>query len=82
MTCRCAGRSGGRWRPGQTGRLYGNKYTWGLEDDDSKEHFDTPAVDSIALMAEFFGARAWQDLVTDLDNHFLTRWAGSPDRGG
>jgi len=67
---------------GATGQLYGNKYTWGFEDDDWKEHFDTPAVDQYALMAAFFRPRAWQDLVPDLDHHFLVKGAGDPTEDG
>jgi len=67
---------------GATGQLYGNKYTWGFQYDDWKAHFDTPAVDQFALMSKFFGARAWWNLVPDLDNHFLTKWQGRPtDKG-
>lgn len=67
---------------GATGQLYGNKYTWGFEDDDWKEHFDTPAVEQYALMAAFFRPRAWQDLVPDLDHHFLVQGAGVPTAEG
>jgi Protein of unknown function (DUF4038)/Putative collagen-binding domain of a collagenase len=67
---------------GATGQLYGNKYTWGFQDDDWKKHFDTPAVDQYRLMADFFLQRAWQDLVPDLDNHFLVKGAGQPTDQG
>jgi hypothetical protein len=67
---------------GATGQLYGNKYTWGLEDTDWKQHFDTPAVDQYTLMASFFGERAWQDLVPDLDDRFLTKGAGDAKTEG
>ena len=33
-------------------------------------------------MVDFFGARAWQDLVPDLDNHFLVEGAGDPTDEG
>ena len=67
---------------GATGQLYGNKYTWGFQHDDWKEHIDTPAVDQYKLMADFFRQRAWQDLVPDLDNHFLVKGAGEPTTEG
>jgi hypothetical protein len=67
---------------GATGQLYGNKYTWGLQYDDWKEHFDTRAVGQYTLMASFFGERAWQDLAPDLDGHFLTKGAGDGPTGG
>jgi hypothetical protein len=67
---------------GATGQLYGNKYTWGFQDDDWKQHFDTPAVEEYSIMAKFFAERKWWDLVPDLDNHFLTKWQGRPtDKG-
>ena len=61
---------------GATGQLYGNKYTWGLQYDDWKSHFDTPAVSQYTLMARFFGERAWQNLVPDQGHHLLTDGAG------
>ncbi len=67
---------------GATGQLYGNKYTWGLQDDDWKDHFDTPAVNQYTLMAKFFGARSWWELVPDQDHHFLTNGAGKAPTTG
>ena len=57
---------------GATGQLYGNKYTWGLQYDDWKDHFDTKAVEQYTLMATFFGDRKWWELVPDLDGTFVT----------
>ena len=67
---------------GATGQLYGNKYTWGFEDDSWKEHFDTKAVDEWQLMVRFFSARPWQDLVPDQQHRFLTDGAGEPTNQG
>jgi Protein of unknown function (DUF4038) len=36
---------------GATGQLYGNGYTWRLNDRRWKQHFDTPAVNQLGLMA-------------------------------
>ena len=67
---------------GATGQLYGNKYTWGFQHSDWKEHIDTPAVEQYKVMADFFRQRPWQDLQPDLDNHFLVKGAGEPtDKG-
>src|SRR5262249_38277533 len=35
---------------GATGQLYGNGYTWGLNDDSWKDHFDTKAVTELGFM--------------------------------
>jgi hypothetical protein len=67
---------------GATGQLYGNKWTWGFEDGDWKEHFDTKAVAEYTLMAKFFGDRAWQDLVPVLDDRFVTQGAGDASGDG
>src|SRR5262249_44118482 len=61
---------------GATGQLYGNGYTWGLNDKSWKEHFDTTAVTELGLMAKLFRDRAWQALVPDQAHHFLTDGAG------
>jgi Protein of unknown function (DUF4038)/Putative collagen-binding domain of a collagenase len=67
---------------GAMGQLYGNKYTWGLQYDDWKEHFDTKAVEEYTLMANFFLARKWWELVPDQDHTFLTGGAGEPTGEG
>jgi hypothetical protein len=67
---------------GATGQLYGNKYTWGLQYDDWKEQFDTTAVEEYTLMANFFLARKWWELVPDQDHTFLTAGAGEPTGEG
>jgi hypothetical protein len=67
---------------GATGQLYGNKYTWGLQYDDWKDHIDTKAVEQYSLMARFFGEREWWELVPDLDGTFVTGGAGkATDKG-
>jgi Protein of unknown function (DUF4038)/Putative collagen-binding domain of a collagenase len=66
---------------GATGQLYGNGYTWGLETDQWKEHFDTPAVTQLTLMATLFGDRRWYDLVPDQDHSFLVDGFGDYSTG-
>jgi hypothetical protein len=61
---------------GATGQLYGNKYTWGLNDKDWKKHFDTKAVTELSLMVKLFQGGPWQDLVPDQSHQFLTGGAG------
>jgi hypothetical protein len=67
---------------GATGQLYGNGYTWRLNDRRWKQHFDTPAVNQVGLMATLFRSLPWQDLVPDQDHTILTDGFGSYDRGG
>jgi Protein of unknown function (DUF4038)/Putative collagen-binding domain of a collagenase len=67
---------------GATGQLYGNKYTWGLQNSDWKKHFDTPAVSQYGLMASFFGERRWWDLVPDLKNEILSKGQGEASDAG
>jgi hypothetical protein len=62
---------------GATGQLYGNGYTWGLQDSSWPDHFDTPGVDQLGLMAKLFGERRWQDLVPDQQHAFLTGGYGT-----
>jgi Protein of unknown function (DUF4038)/Putative collagen-binding domain of a collagenase len=67
---------------GATGQLYGNKYTWGFEDEVWKQHFDTKAVEEWQLMVRLFSARSWQDLVPDEQHRFLTDGVGEPTNQG
>jgi hypothetical protein len=67
---------------GATGQLYGNKYTWGFQDADWKEHFDTKAVDEWQLMVRLFSDRRWWDLVPDQQHRFLVDGAGEPTNQG
>ena len=67
---------------GATGQLYGNGYTWGINDRHWKQHFDTPAVNQLGLMAKLFRSLPWQDLVPDQDHTILTDGFGSYDSGG
>jgi Protein of unknown function (DUF4038)/Putative collagen-binding domain of a collagenase len=62
---------------GATGQLYGNKHTWGLQNSDWKRHFDTPAVDQLALMAKLVKGKPWHELVPDESNSFLVDGAGT-----
>jgi hypothetical protein len=61
---------------GATGQLYGNGYTWGLNEKDWKDHFDTKAVTEFGLMVKLLSGRAWQDLVPDQSHSFLVDGAG------
>ncbi len=62
---------------GATGQLYGNGYTWGLNDPTWKQHFDTPAATQMGLLAQLFESRRWQDLVPDQAHAFLTGGYGT-----
>jgi hypothetical protein len=62
---------------GATGQLYGNRYTWGLQDPDWKEHFDTTAVEQFALMINLIRDKPWHELVPDETNSFLVDGAGT-----
>ncbi len=57
---------------GATGQLYGAGGTWGFTDEDWKKDFVTPAVDQLGIMAAFFRARDWQELVPDQSHSFVT----------
>jgi Protein of unknown function (DUF4038)/Putative collagen-binding domain of a collagenase len=61
---------------GATGQFYGNGYTWGLNGDDWKEHFDTKAVTEFALMVKLLIDRPWQDLVPDQSHELLVKGGG------
>jgi hypothetical protein len=67
---------------GATGQLYGNGYTWGLNDPTWKQHFDTPAASQVGLMAKLFQSRRWQDLVPDQAHAFVTGGYGTYSTGG
>jgi hypothetical protein len=67
---------------GATGQLYGNGYTWGLDDGHWKQHFDTPAVTQIGLMAGFFRTLPWQNLVPDQSHTILTDGFGAYNSEG
>jgi hypothetical protein len=67
---------------GATGQLYGNGYTWGLNDENWKDHFDTKAVTQLGLMAKLLGGHPWQDLVPDQSHTFLVDGAGKSSSGG
>jgi len=62
---------------GATGQLYGNAYTWGLNDPAWKQHFDTTAAGQFGRMAQLFSARRWQDLVPDRSHTFATGGLGT-----
>ena len=67
---------------GATGQLYGNGYTWGLNDKKWKEHFDTNAVAELGFMTKLFTSGPWQELVPDQDHRFLTEGTGRPSSSG
>jgi hypothetical protein len=67
---------------GATGQIYGNGYTWGLDNRQWKQHFDTPAVNQLGLMAALFRSLRWQDLVPDQNHTILTDGFGTYDSGG
>jgi hypothetical protein len=67
---------------GATGQLYGNGYTWGLNDDSWKQHFDTKAVTELGYMVKLFHAAAWQDLVPDQSHQFLVDGSGKYSTSG
>jgi hypothetical protein len=62
---------------GATGQLYGNGYTWGLNDPTWKAHFDTQAVRELGLMSKLFASGRWGDLVPDQRHTFVTGGYGT-----
>lgn len=67
---------------GATGQLYGNGYTWGLNQKSWKEHLETKAVTELGYMVKLFSDRPWQDLVPDQRHEFLLDGAGKPSSDG
>ncbi len=61
---------------GATGQLYGNAFTWGLNEQGWKDRFDTKAVTELGIMAKFFSGLPWQDLVPDQSHTFLVKGEG------
>jgi Protein of unknown function (DUF4038)/Putative collagen-binding domain of a collagenase len=57
---------------GAAGQLYGNKYTWGMNNSNWIEHLDTKAVTELGFVVQFLKDRPWQDLVPDQAHTFLT----------
>ncbi len=62
---------------GAAGQLYGNKYTWGMNNNDWIEHLDTKAVTELGFVVQVLEDRAWQDLAPDQSHTFLTGDAGT-----
>jgi hypothetical protein len=67
---------------GATGQLYGNGFTWGLNEKDWKDHFDTKAVTEFGYMVKLLTSHAWQDLVPDQQHTFLVDGAGTYSSAG
>jgi hypothetical protein len=62
---------------GAAGQVYGNHYTWGMNNNDWIEHLDTKAVAELGYVTQLLKDRPWQDLVPDDSHTFLTGDTGT-----
>ena len=55
---------------GACGQMYGNGYTWPFKTG-WQDNLDTPGAAQMKIMKQFFGARAWFDLVPDTNHQVV-----------
>jgi hypothetical protein len=62
---------------GACGQMYGNGFTWPLNNPDWTNHLDTPGAIQIGYLKSFFEARAWFHLVPDTNHVVVTAGYGT-----